>query len=73
MDLLQDKKRILGSNTAKDGFKNEIFIINKFNNWVNDTDAQEWLKIMGYEKKIINSIEAIQVPTVINKNELKKY
>jgi hypothetical protein len=73
MDLVQDKKRILGSKTAKGGFKNEIFIINKFNNWVNDTDAQEWLKIMGYEKKFISSIEAIQIPTVINRNKLKKH
>ena len=73
MDLVQDKKRILGSNTAKGGFKNEIFIINKFNNWNEDADAQEWLKIMGYEKRFINSIEAIQIPTVINRNELKKY
>ena len=29
------------SQTAKDGFKNEIDIINKFNNWEKDNDAQK--------------------------------
>lgn len=30
----------LGSNTAKNGFKNENFVVNTFNNWQNDTLAQ---------------------------------
>ncbi len=38
MDLI---KR--GSQTAKDGFKNEDDIVKKFNNWKNDKDAQIWL------------------------------
>ena len=35
-----------GSQIAKSGFRNEDDIINKFNNWESDKDAQEWLKIM---------------------------
>jgi len=54
MDL---KKR--GSQTAKDGFKNESDIVKKFNNWKKDTIAQEWLKIMGYKLKEIEFVEAI--------------
>ena len=37
-DLVQ-----LGSKTAKDGFKNEDDVINKFNNWKDDVVAQDWL------------------------------
>ena len=54
MDL---KKR--GSQTAKDGFRNESDIVKKFNNWKKDTIAQEWLKIMGYKLKEIEFVEAI--------------
>lgn len=46
-----------GSLIAKDGFKNEKDIINKFNNWENDIDAQKWLKIMGYNLKEIEYIK----------------
>lgn len=54
MDLI---KR--GSQTAKDGFRNESDIVEKFNNWKKDTIAQEWLKIMGYKLKEIEFVEAI--------------
>lgn len=37
-----------GSKIASDGFQNERDVVNKFNNWKTDKDAQEWLKIMGY-------------------------
>ncbi len=49
----------LGSQTAKRGFKNEKDIVKKFNNWRNDEDAQEWLKIMGYNLKKIEKVKAI--------------
>lgn len=48
--------KLLGSTTAKSGFQNERDIVNKFNIWNKDKDAQEWLKIMGYK---INEIEKV--------------
>ncbi|GAB4344155.1 MAG: hypothetical protein OHK0038_24310 [Flammeovirgaceae bacterium] len=44
MDLV-----LRGSQTAKDGFKNEDDIVKKFNNWKNDKDAQTWLVIIKYK------------------------
>jgi hypothetical protein len=66
-------KTLLGSKTAKGGFLNEKAICDKFNNWNKDEDAQEWLKIMGYDLKKINSIDAVQIPTRIKKSDLEKY
>lgn len=55
------KKKLiqLGSRTAKRGFKSERDIVKKFNDWQNDEDAQEWLKIMGYDLKKIEKVKAI--------------
>lgn len=49
----------LGSKTARNGFRNERDIAKKFNSWENDTDAKEWLKIMGYNLNKIEKVEAI--------------
>jgi len=51
----------LGSKTAKDGFDNELFVINKFNNWQLDLIAKEWLKIMNYKIEDILSVKAFKV------------
>ncbi|MCX6761116.1 MAG: type II restriction endonuclease [Candidatus Nealsonbacteria bacterium] len=51
----------LGSNTARGGFKNEDAVVSKFNDWKEDADAQEWLKIMGYDLKEIEKVIAIKV------------
>jgi len=58
---MTNKKKLmqLGSRTAKRGFKSERDIVKKFNNWQNDEDAQEWLKIMGYDLKKIEKVKAI--------------
>jgi hypothetical protein len=56
-----DEKQALGSNTAKNGFKNEDDIVAKFNNWEKDFDAQAWLKIMKYNLKDIDFVEAIKI------------
>jgi hypothetical protein len=48
----------LGSETAKNGFRNETEIAAKFNDWKNDADAQAWLRTMGYEASAIKSIAA---------------
>lgn len=63
----------LGSKTAKGGFANEKAICRKFNSWKKDKEAQEWLKIMGYDIKKLNSVKAIQVPTRIKKSDLSKF
>lgn len=49
----------LGSRTAKNGFKNEQEICEKFVNWENDIEAKEWLKIMKYDLNEIEYVEAI--------------
>ncbi len=48
----------LGSNTAKNGFKNEDEIRDKFNNWKTDEDARVWLGVMKYKVAEIESIIA---------------
>lgn len=51
----------LGSQTAKSGFKNETDIVEKFNNWKKDEDAQKWLIIMGYPSDEVEKVEAIKL------------
>lgn len=48
----------LGSKTAKEGFKNEDEIRDKFNNWKLDGDATAWLSSMGYKPSEIESVNA---------------
>ena len=47
-----------GSQIAKDGFKNEDDIRNKFNTWKTDKDAQAWLQAMGYKSGDVQNVEA---------------
>ncbi|MBI5188305.1 MAG: hypothetical protein HZA07_04450, partial [Nitrospirae bacterium] len=63
----------LGSQTAKGGFANEKAICNKFNNWKKDNEAQRWFKIMGYDTKEIDSVEAIHIPTRIKKTDIERF
>lgn len=62
----------LGSATAKGGFANEKAICKKFNNWKTDSEAQIWLKIMGYNIKTIDSVEAIHIPTRMKKEDVER-
>lgn len=48
----------LGSNIAKNGFKNEDEIRDKFNNWKLDEDARVWLAAMNYKVAEIESVVA---------------
>lgn len=43
-----NKKALLGSKTAKDGFKNEDFVVESFNNWQTNEVAKKWLKPMDF-------------------------
>ncbi|MCX7880076.1 MAG: type II restriction endonuclease [Ignavibacteria bacterium] len=63
-------KKALGSRTAKGGFANEKAICDKFNNWKSDEDAQEWLKIMGYDLTKIKELYAYQIPYRSKKKDL---
>lgn len=54
-----------GSKTAKDGFKNEYDVIDKFNNWQTDTDAREWLSLIGYDTSEVQSVIASKVVGVL--------
>ena len=57
-ELIRDKIR-LGSRTAKRGFETERDVADKFNNWRDDEDAQQWLTIMGYDLNKIEKVKAI--------------
>lgn len=50
-----------GSSTAKNGFKNEADVVRKFNQWKEDEDAQEWLRIMRYDLDEIEKVEAVKI------------
>lgn len=52
-----------GSETAKNGFKNEKDVANKFNSWKTDIDAQNWLIVMGYQFDDIEKVEAVTIGT----------
>ncbi|HLD37978.1 MAG TPA: type II restriction endonuclease [Candidatus Nanoarchaeia archaeon] len=56
-----NNKKLLGSETAKGGFRNEEEVINKFNNWKKDKVSQEWLKIMDYLLEEIEYVKAIKI------------
>lgn len=56
-----NKEQIKGSETAKNGFLNEDDIVDKFNNWKADIDAQKWLLIMQYDLKQIEYVKAIKL------------
>lgn len=47
-----------GSQTAKNGFRNEDEIRDKFNNWKLDADARAWLAAMNYKVSEIESVVA---------------
>jgi hypothetical protein len=56
-----NKEQLLGSQTARNGFRNEDDIVDKFNNWENDEDAIKWLVIMNYIIEEIEYVRAIKI------------
>ena len=63
------RRERLGSTTALGGFRNELTVVDKFNNYVSDSDAQIWLNYMGFDPSKIQFLEAIQLKTRISKSE----
>lgn len=61
MHNIISKEQILGSQTAKNGFRNEDDIVDKFNQWEKDEDAQKWLLIMGYDLQEIDFVKAVKI------------
>ncbi|WP_159991902.1 hypothetical protein [Pelistega ratti] len=68
-----DYRRLVGSRTAKDGFKTEGIVAEKFKNYLLDEQAIEWLSIMGYDIGRIENIEAIQIPTRLKYSDIEKF
>ncbi|MBS9779004.1 MAG: type II restriction endonuclease [Moraxellaceae bacterium] len=54
-----NKEQQLGSQTAKNGFKNEKDIVEKFNHWQTDNEAQTWLQLMDYNLEEIEFVKAV--------------
>lgn len=50
-----------GSEIAKGGFRNEQEVVDKFNNWKQDIEAQRWLQIMMYNLKEVVSVHAEKI------------
>ncbi len=48
-----------GSQTAKNGFKNEKEVADKFNHWETDAEAKQWLTIMQYDLENIDYVKAV--------------
>lgn len=57
----KDYKIQQGSLTAKNGFKNEDDVVIKFNNWMSDEEAKQWLTIMKYDLKEIENVKAEKI------------
>lgn len=50
-----------GSEIAKGGFRNEQEVVDKFNDWKNDTDAKQWLQLMMYNIDEIEQVYAEKI------------
>ena len=55
------KTREEGSRTARNDFKNEDYVIEKFNHWTDDKTAQAWLEAMKYKIEEIEEVKAIKI------------
>lgn len=50
-----------GSQTAKGGFRNEDDIVEKFNDWKKNKDAQAWLILMKYKLSEIEYVKTVKI------------
>lgn len=56
-----NNKQQKGSRTAKEGFRNEDDVVNRFNNWKQDSTAQAWLIAMEYDIDKIEFVKAVKL------------
>ena len=62
MNKKELKKKIdLGSKTAKDGFKNEDYVVAEFNNWKKSQYSGKWLEKMNYILDDIENVKAVRI------------
>lgn len=59
-NFMNDKQQ-KGSQTAKEGFRNEDDVVNRFNNWRHDATAQAWLSAMEYDIDEIEFVKAVKL------------
>ena len=52
----------IGSETAKNGFRNEDDVVRRFIAWKHDATTQQWLRRMGYEIDEIEWVHAEKIP-----------
>ncbi len=60
---MTEKEKLIkrGSTTAKQGFKNEAFVVAEFNDWKESRLAQDWLRAMSYNLDEIESVKATKI------------
>ena len=61
-----------GSQTARDGFKIEHDVAERFNQWETDSEAQAWLRIMVDRLPICSNSKLTQPNFLISKNYIKE-
>ena len=66
-------KQLIGSQTAKGGFQNEHDVVKKFNDYQSDIEAKLWLTIMGYDVEKIEALQAVQIPTRLNRKLIDNF
>lgn len=59
MSEIKNKKD--GSIIATGGFRVEDLVVNKFNDWKQDQDSQQWLLVMGYDLAKIEKVVALKI------------
>ncbi|MBR5254182.1 MAG: hypothetical protein IKV46_03975 [Bacteroidales bacterium] len=59
--MINNKTVEEGSKIAKRGFEKEEYVVIKFNNWQQDLDAQQWLRLMSYNLKEIEYVRAEKI------------
>lgn len=50
-----------GSKIAKNGFQNELDIVDKFNKWQQDAEAKDWLEALGHNPADVTNVQALKL------------